>query len=58
MMGKRRATGLALFTGGLAVAAIASWLAVGLSSETTSAQELLESAQERNGAVETYRYTM
>ena len=42
----------------VAVAAIAAWLAVGMSSGTASAQELLELAQAKNGAVQTYRFSM
>ena len=42
----------------VAVAAIAAWLAVGMSSGTASAQELLELAQAKNSAVQTYRFSM
>ena len=42
----------------VAVAAIAAWLAVGMSSGTASAQELLELAQSKNSAVQTYRFSM
>ena len=42
----------------VAVAAIAAWMAVGMSSGTASAQELLELAQSKNGAVQTYRFSM
>ena len=42
----------------VAVAAIAAWLVVGMSSGTASAQELFELAQAKNSAVQTYRFSM
>ena len=42
----------------VAVAAIAAWLAVDLSSATTSAQKLVEVAQAKNRAVQSYRFSI
>ena len=42
----------------VAAVAIAAWLAVGMSSGTASAQELVEVAQAKNRAVQSYRFSM
>ena len=42
----------------VAAVAITAWLAVGMSSGTASAQELVEVAQAKNRAVQSYRFSM